>query len=263
MKKSFSLKQNTIANYIGQFYNMFIGIAILPVYMLYLGPEAFGLIGFFTMLSAWMMLLDVGLSATIARQASSLKSSYKKMLEFKNILRSVETLFFIIALVIVTSIWISNEWVTNNWLHIETLDKAKVAYCISIMGVMIGLKWLVGLYKGAINGFENQVWVNIYGIVTNSFKFIGGFILVKYISQDVNTYFEYQLVIGVIELLIINRKIYSIIPKTDNFILPSAKVLKKIMPFALGVAYGSVLWIVLTNIDKLLLLTSKFVDCFF
>ncbi len=46
MSKPISLKKNTIANYIGQFYNMFIGIAILPAYMIYLGAEAFGLIGF-------------------------------------------------------------------------------------------------------------------------------------------------------------------------------------------------------------------------
>lgn len=68
MQNKISLKKNTIANYIGQFYNMFIGIAILPAYMTYLGAEAFGLIGFFTMLSAWMMLLDVGLSATISKE---------------------------------------------------------------------------------------------------------------------------------------------------------------------------------------------------
>ncbi len=67
MNKKVSLKKNTSANYVGQFYNIFIGIAILPAYMSYLGAEAFGLIGFFTMLSAWMMLLDVGLSSVISR----------------------------------------------------------------------------------------------------------------------------------------------------------------------------------------------------
>jgi hypothetical protein len=72
---------------------MFIGIAILPAYMTYLGAEAFGLIGFFTMLSAWMMLLDVGLSATISRQSASLKHSLEQMIEFKHILRSVEAVF--------------------------------------------------------------------------------------------------------------------------------------------------------------------------
>ncbi|MFK2823433.1 lipopolysaccharide biosynthesis protein [Arcobacter sp. YIC-80] len=248
-----SLKKNTIANYLGQFYNMFIGIAILPAYMTYLGAEAFGLIGFFTMLSAWMMLLDVGLSATISRQSASLKHSLEGMLEFKQILRSVESVFLVIALIIAIGVWSADNFISNTWLNIEVLDKNEVAYCISLMGIMIGFKWIVGLYKGAINGFEQQVWINIYGISINSLKFIGGFILVKYISQSPSSYFEYQLVIGIIELLVIHNKVYKIVPKSENFIMPSVIMLKKIMPFALGIAYTSGIWIVLTQIDKLLL----------
>ena len=75
----------------------------------------------------------------------------------------------------------------------------------------------------------------------------------KYISQSPSSYFEYQLVIGIIELLVIHQKVYKVVPKTDNFLMPSIKYLKIIMPFALGIAYTSGLWIVLTNIDKLLL----------
>lgn len=248
-----SIKKNTIANYIGQFYNMFIGIAILPAYMTYLGAEAFGLIGFFTMLSAWMMLLDVGLSATISRQSASLKHSKEQLIEFKHILRSVEAIFIVIALGIVCGVYFSNDWIANNWLKIETLDKNEVAYCISLMGMMIAFKWLVGLYKGAINGFEQQIWLNVYGIIINSLKFIGGFILVKYIAQSPSNYFEYQLLIGIIELIVIHQKVYTVVPKTANFLMPSTKYLKSIMPFALGIAYTSSLWILLTNIDKLLL----------
>lgn len=232
---------------------MFIGIAILPAYISYLGAEAFGLIGFFTMLSAWMMLLDVGLSATISRQSASLKHSLEQMIEFKHILRSVEAVFVVIALTIVFGVYLSDDWIANSWLKIETLDKNEVAYCISLMGIMIAFKWIVGLYKGAINGFEQQVWVNIYGVIINSLKFIGGFIFVKYISQSPSSYFEYQLVIGAIELIVIHQKVYKVVPKTDSFIKPSVKYLKIIMPFALGIAYTSGLWIVLTNIDKLLL----------
>jgi O-antigen/teichoic acid export membrane protein len=253
MSKSISLKKNTIANYIGQFYNMFIGIAILPAYMTYLGAEAFGLIGFFTMLSAWMMLLDVGLSATISRQSARLKYSLEQMIEFKHILRSVEAVFIVIALTIVFGVYFSDDWIANNWLKIETLDKNEVAYCIFIMGVMISLKWIVGLYKGAINGFEQQIWINIYGVIINSLKFIGGFIMVKYISCSPSSYFEYQLLIGILELMVIHQKVYNVVPKTDYFVKPSIKYFKIIMPFALGIAYTSGLWIVLTNIDKLLL----------
>ena len=95
MDKLISLKNNAIANYIGQIYSVFIGIIILPLYMSYLGAEAFGLIGFFTMLSGWMALLDVGLSATIARQSASLKTSIQGIIKLRNILRSVEFIFVI------------------------------------------------------------------------------------------------------------------------------------------------------------------------
>jgi len=56
------LKRNTIANFIGLGYTTVIGIVIFPLYLQYLGAEAFGLVGFFTVLQAWMQLLDMGMS---------------------------------------------------------------------------------------------------------------------------------------------------------------------------------------------------------
>ena len=47
LNNSPNLKINTIANIAGQIYAIFIGIIILPLYLKYLGQEAFGLIGFF------------------------------------------------------------------------------------------------------------------------------------------------------------------------------------------------------------------------
>ena len=67
------LKKNIIFNYMGQFYIMFIGIFMLPFYLKYLGTEEYGLVGFFTMLTSWMMLLDMGLSTTLSREAAKLK----------------------------------------------------------------------------------------------------------------------------------------------------------------------------------------------
>lgn len=42
-----SVKKNAIANYIGQSYSILIAIIITPMYLNYLGAEAFGLVAFF------------------------------------------------------------------------------------------------------------------------------------------------------------------------------------------------------------------------
>ncbi len=45
-----SLRLNILASYASQIYLIVISIAILPIYMKYMGAEAYGLVGFFAML---------------------------------------------------------------------------------------------------------------------------------------------------------------------------------------------------------------------
>jgi O-antigen/teichoic acid export membrane protein len=247
------LKNNTVANYIGQFYVVFIGFVILPVYMQYLGAEAFGLIGFFTMLSGWMVLLDVGLSSTMARESASLKKSKEGIIELRSILRTVEFIFVIIAVIISIFIYANSGWIASEWLTIVNLNKSSVSYSIALMGVLVGLRWMTGMYKGVINGFEDQVWLNVYLVIVNTLRFVGGLLIIVYLSQDIEVYFEYQIAIGVIELAVIVIKTYSKFPESKVIALPSYKVLIKIAPFTLSIAYTSALWVVLTQVDKLLL----------
>lgn len=43
------LKRNLIANYLGQGWTALMGLAFIPLYIRYLGIEAYGLIGLFPM----------------------------------------------------------------------------------------------------------------------------------------------------------------------------------------------------------------------
>ena len=69
------LKKNIIANYIGQFYLIVIGIIMLPFYLEYLGAEAYGLVGFFALMQSWMVLLDMGISPTLSREVARVRGN--------------------------------------------------------------------------------------------------------------------------------------------------------------------------------------------
>ncbi len=62
------LKRNILANYASQIYVMVVGIVMVPLYIEYMGAEAYGLVGFFAMLQTWFQLLDIGLTPTMARE---------------------------------------------------------------------------------------------------------------------------------------------------------------------------------------------------
>ena len=64
------LKKNIVSNYVGQTYVACVNIAFVPVYVNYIGAEAYGLVGFYAMLQSWFSLLDMGLSPTLGREAA-------------------------------------------------------------------------------------------------------------------------------------------------------------------------------------------------
>jgi O-antigen/teichoic acid export membrane protein len=247
------VNRNIIANYIGQFYSFFIGIVILPLYLEYLSPEGYGLVGFFTVFVSLMMLLDVGLTSTLSRESARLRDSVNNLIKLKELTRSIEFVFILISIAMLTIVYISSDLIVENWLIIETLSHDIVNYCIILMSIIMVIKWYVGIYQGIIVGLERQVWLNVFKIAINSLRFIGSFLLIKYISNSILSFFIYQLFVIVIEYLIVRRKIYSLLPKTNN--LPfSINPIKKVAKFALGMAYTSSIWIVYIQLDKLLLL---------
>jgi len=77
-----SFKKNIVANYASQLYSAGISILILPLYIKYMGAEAYGLVGFFTMLQAWFGLLDLGLTPTIARETARYRGGSMSGLQY-------------------------------------------------------------------------------------------------------------------------------------------------------------------------------------
>jgi len=246
------LKINLITNYISQFYITFIGVFMLPFYLKHLGAEAYGLVGFFIMLTSIMLLFDMGFSNALARETAKLKDKENGYLEIKNILRSVETLISILSVIVVLGIYLISYWVAVDWLKVETLSVETTQSCIKLMGLIIGIKWFISLYHGVIIGLEQQVWLNIYKIAISTLKFVGGLLLILYITNDIFYFFVYQAVIALLEFLVLTIKIYSVLPRTD-FLKPSINSIKTIAPFALSFAYVSGVWIIYTQLDKLLL----------
>ena len=251
-QKISSLRKNTIANYLGQFYNMFIGIFMLPFYLKFLGAEAYGLVGFFTMLTSIMMLLDMGFSAALERETAKLKDKLAGLLQIKETLRSVECMIIILSMVVFVSVFFSSTWIVTHWLQVHKLSFEVVENCIKLMGFMIALRWYVSLYNGIILGLEQQVWLNAFKVIISTLRFGGGLVLMLFLSDDIYYFFIYQSVVAVIELTVLNLKIYGNLPKT-KVLLPSLKSIKHIAPFALSLAYTSGVWIVYTQLDKLLL----------
>lgn len=250
-----SLKKNILANYVGQIYVTLIGILLVPLYVKYMGAEAYGLVGFYAMLQGWFQLLDIGLTPTMARETSRFRGGAIDALSLRRLLRALEGFFALIAIFCGGAMMLGANFIASTWLNVQELPLHEVRNAVLLIGMIVALRWICGLYRGAINGFERLVWLNGFNILiaTLRFAFIIPFLI--YVGASPTYFFSYQLVVAVIEVFILVVQTYRIFPKSNVARrLPwQWEPLRSVLKFSLTVAFTSAVWIFITQTDKLIL----------
>lgn len=251
-----SFKKNIIANYVSQLYMAGLGILILPLYIKYMGAEAYGLIGFFTMLQAGFALLDLGLTPTIGRETARYRGGSMSALQFRQLFRALSVIFFFIALIGGLLLWIMAEPIAFSWLTVERLQKDEVVLAVEIMAISVAVRWMTGLYRGVVTGSERLVWISSLNIIVATSRFIGVFLSMFIYGFTVEVFFYHQLCVVIIELIALFWMSNLLIPNakfSNELIGWSFKPIKPLVKFSLSVAFTSTIWIVVTQVDKLVL----------
>lgn len=251
-----TLKKNIIANYISQIYVAGIGILILPLYIKYMGAEAYGLVGFFTMLQAWFALLDLGLTPTIGRETARYRGGSMSALQFRQLFRALSLIFLGIAVTGGLTLWLLAGPIAEKWLNVSELTMVEVVLAVKIMAVSVAMRWMGGLYRGVITGTEKLVWLSFFNIFIATLRFVAVFISMKIYGFTPTVFFWHQLLVALLELVGLFWMGNSLVPAKKQLVQPigwSFEPIKPVLKFALTIAFTSSVWVLVTQTDKLIL----------
>ena len=249
-----SIKHNILANYAAQIYTIAIGIVMAPVYLNFMGAEAYGLIGFFTMMTAWFQLLDMGLTPTIARETARFRGGAISADTLLALLRALEVIFGIVSLVGAAVLVSLSNQIALHWLNVKNLPVEQVAHALMLMGLAVPLRWMSGLYRGVINGFEHQVWLGSYNIAIATARFVGVLTVFVTLGATPVHFFAYQLVVAVVELTGLVVATYRLARRGEGHREKlSWKPLMGNLAFSLTIAFSATIWVVAMQTDKLVL----------
>ena len=113
---------------------MLIGIALVPLYVRFMGAEAYGLIGFYAVLQGWFMLLDVGFTPTMTREAARSRGNAIDRCELRILLRALEAIFIAIALLGASVIAFGSPFIAKDWLNVQHLPIREVENSLKARG---------------------------------------------------------------------------------------------------------------------------------
>lgn len=249
------VRHTLVANYLASAWGALMGLAFLPVYIAYLGVEAFGLIGAFAALQGWFVLLDLGLSPTLSREMARFSVGAHKPQGIRNILYTMEVIYLCVGLLLTLLVATSAHWLATNWFNAQQLPAATIGQALTIAGGVFGCRWMSTLYRSALLGLQKQIWLSVVNAVFATLRYAMVVFILAFISPTIEAFFAFQLIVGIAETLILGSEVRRSLPKPPERPAFSVVALRDVWRFAAGMTLITILSALLTQADKLMLST--------
>lgn len=248
-----SVKKNILANFAGQGWSAAMGLAFIPLYIRHLGMEAYGLIGIFGVLQSWLSILDLGMSPTLNREMARYEAGARSLQSIRDMLRSLEIICFSLAILIAIAVWSASGWLASGWLKADKLPVEVVAQALSVIALVVALRFAEGIYRGALFGLQQQVWYNGANAVLSTLRHGGAVCTLMFLSPTVEAFFFWQGLVSILTIGVFAARVHRSLPRAPRPPAFSPQAIADVWKFAGGMIGVSVLTLLLGQVDKLLL----------
>lgn len=242
--------KNIVANFIGRFWGFLSAFLFTPIYIKFLGVEAYSVISFSLILSGFMFVLGAGLSTTLTREfALKTNSDINKI----NTLKTFELFYYFISIIILLLFFTFSGFISHNWLNLDKIAPEDVSFLLKIMGFGISFQLLCEFYIGGFMGLEKQIKANTYQIAWGVFR--NGFVIIPiYFFPSLELFFTWQSIITIIYALVLRYNLTKELKvKIPIFRKPifDKSVLNNTSKFVAGIFLVSLVASFNTQMDKL------------
>lgn len=247
------LAKNIIANIFGKFWVLAISILAVPIYINLLGVEAYGLVGFFTMLLATLHLLEFGLGVVVNREIAQTRGDKEKFQNTLDLIRSLEAIYWMVGLLLGLLVYFSASFLATQWLNNELLAVADIENAIKLMAMITAFQWPISLYAGCLLGLERQVLLNFLQVCFGTLRAGGAILVLWLISPTLKAFFIWQLLTSVLTVLGFAILCWRVLPHRQQLARFSVSSLRSVFHFGAGVGATSIATFLLSNLDRVVL----------
>lgn len=231
-------------------------LIMAPIYLRYLGAEAYGLIGFYTTLLICTQVFDVGMSTTVNREIAR-NSNSQIGFEGGHLLRTVELVQGCICVLIVVTIFIFTPWLSSGWLAGKLTNAETIKNALYGIGICVAIRFPVNMYQSALFGRQKMHYVSWLNIVQICFSSLGGYILIAYFAIGIVEFFLWQVLVGFSHLICLRFTAWYKF-QFSKMIKLDWRPLMNSLKFSFSAAYMSTAGLILLQVDKVVL--SKTID---
>ncbi|HLM62627.1 MAG TPA: oligosaccharide flippase family protein, partial [Pyrinomonadaceae bacterium] len=246
-------KSNIIANLAARFVIAVLSIIFVPVYLHYLSIEVYGIMSFFASIQAFLILLDGGIPPTLNREVARLSAFPEKAQELRDLSRTLEILCWTTGFTVSIIALVISPIVAGYWLKSENISTEIIREALMLMSVTFAFQWSTGFYMGGMYGLQEQKLSNIINVISAFIRSFGAFLVLAFVSTTIKAFLIWQLIASILNCLLLIICFWKRLPKSLEKPRFRSSLLKEVWQYASGIAGTSLVVLILTQTDKIIL----------
>jgi O-antigen/teichoic acid export membrane protein len=255
-----TVKRNLVASFFGRGWTAALQVLLVPIFLKLLGAESYALVGFYALLYSVVARLDLGLSTTLNREFARSRAliAGESVGEgagrsMGDLLRTLELIYLAVAVIVGVMVAAGAPFLAQHWLRGSVLSPQTVSRAIALMGLVVAAQWPISLYEGGLRGLERQTVLNGIGASMATVRGLGAVAVLLWMSRSIDAYFVWQAIANVVHLIILAVTTWRLMPRTGQRPGFRTEEVRAVARFTAGISGISILSLVLTQADKVVL----------
>ena len=247
------LGKNISVNLLSNAWSTMLMLLLTPLYIMFLGVESYGLIGFYLSWIAILGILDTGISAAAGREIAWLAARPEEKQKIPVLLRSVEAVYWGAVLILGLGILVGASLFGSGWFQTRALSPELVRDALMLMALSLVAQVPSGLYIAGLMGLQRQVECSGLLALFGTVRGVGTVVVLWKICPDIRAFFLWQFVACVLQTGVMRWLLWKRVHVDQCPVRFSAGALQSVKVFAGGMILITAIGIVLTQADKIIL----------
>jgi O-antigen/teichoic acid export membrane protein len=245
--------RNILANVAGAALGMAVLLAVVPVYLILLGAEAYGLVGLFTTVMVASTALDLGLGATLNREVARLTARPRADGDGRDVPLTLEAGGWGVGLVVGVLFAAAAPAIAGRWLSFSRLTPAEVRTALWLMAAALPALIARGLYLAGLNGLQRQALANVVQVTGTAVRAGASLLALSWLAPTVTVFFTAQTLLLYAETLAFALALRGALPDSARGGRVRPAALRSVIGFSAGVSGTMLLGFTLTSLDQVVL----------
>ncbi len=231
------------------------GLAIVttPLYVRFIGVEAYGLLGLYASLQVVLSLLDLGISATQTRELARMGGDPDSRAAMHRLSRTHEIIYVALAAVAMAALALAAPLVAHHWIKPGALSPDDIVHALRAATLALGAQWLATFYAAGLAGLHRQTLLAGLSVPAVTIRALAPLAALSLVAPTLEVFFTTQAIVSAAHTAILRCFFWRAMPAAGTGAGFDFAALKGTARFSAGMTAVSATAIMLIQADKLLL----------